>query len=91
MNAFWETDIVYLKGVGPFRANTLKKEFGIGTMRELLYYFPFRYLDKSRFYKIQELEGEMPAVQIRGRFLQLELEGEGARMRLRGVFTTATG
>ena len=87
MSAFWETDIVYLKGVGPFRANTSKKEFVIGTMRELLYYFPFRYLDKSRFYKIQELEGEMPAVQIRGRFLQLELEGEGARMRLRGVFT----
>lgn len=87
MSAFWETDIVYLKGVGPFRANTLKKEFGIGTMRELLYYFPFRYLDKSRFYSIRELEGEMPAVQIRGRFLQLELEGEGARMRLRGVFT----
>jgi len=38
-----------------------------------MYYFPFRYLDKSRFYSIRELEGEMPAVQIRGRFLQLEL------------------
>lgn len=85
--AFLDTDIKFLKGVGEHRAQQLDKEFNIRTFRDLLYYFPFRYLDKSRFYTIREFSGEMPAVQIRGHFLRLDLEGEGARMRLRGIFT----
>lgn len=85
--AFLDTDIKFLKGVGERRAQQLDKEFNIRTFRDMLYYFPFRYLDKSRFYAIREFRGEMPAVQIRGHFLRLDLEGEGARMRLRGIFT----
>lgn len=84
---FLDTEIQYLKGVGENRAQQLDKEFNIRTFRDLLYYFPFRYLDKSRFYAIREFSGEMPAVQVRGQFIRLDLEGEGARMRLRGVFT----
>lgn len=84
---FLDTEIQYLKGVGEKRAQQLDKEFNIRTFRDLLYYFPFRYLDKSRFYAIREFSGEMPAVQVRGQFIRLDLEGEGARMRLRGIFT----
>lgn len=86
MNTFEDTDIVYLKGVGPNRAKVLEKEFGIRTFRDLLYTFPFRYLDKSRFYSVREFSGEMPLVQVRGIFVQMTLEGEGARQRLRGIF-----
>lgn len=84
---FLDTEIQYLKGVGEKRAQQFDKEFNIRTFRDLLYYFPFRYLDKSRFYAIREFSGEMPAVQVRGQFIRLDLEGEGARMRLRGIFT----
>lgn len=85
--AFLDSDIKFLKGVGERRAKQLASEFNIGSFRDLLYNFPFRYLDKSRFYNIREFTGEMPSVQVKGEFLRLDLEGEGARMRLRGIFT----
>ena len=84
---FLETDIMYLKGVGPNRVKILNEEFGIRTFRDLLFYFPFRYVDKSRFYNIGEFYGEMPALQVRGHFVGFSLEGEGARQRLKGTFT----
>lgn len=85
--AFLDSDIKFLKGVGERRAKQLASEFNIRSFRDLLYNFPFRYLDKSRFYNIREFTGEMPSVQVKGEFLRLDLEGEGARMRLRGIFT----
>lgn len=85
--AFLDSDIKFLKGVGERRAQQLASEFNIRSFRDLLYNFPFRYLDKSRFYNIREFTGEMPSVQVKGEFLRLDLEGEGARMRLRGIFT----
>lgn len=85
--AFTDTDIKYLKGVGERRARQLAEEFNIRTFRDMLFYFPFRYLDKSRFYNIREFSGDMPSVQVRGEFLRMDLEGEDARMRLRGIFT----
>lgn len=87
MNRFGSSDIKYLKGVGTARAAAMADEFGIRTFRDLLNYLPFRYSDRSRFYKIAELEGEMPAVQIRGRFVRFSTEGEGARQRLVGLFS----
>lgn len=78
---------MYLKGVGEKRAKLLEKELGIRTFRDLLYYFPFRHIDRSRFYNIRELTGEMPYVQIKGRFISFALEGEGARKRLVGLFS----
>lgn len=91
MHRFGTSDIKYLKGVGSARALALAEEFGIRNFRDLLYYFPFRYNDRSRFYKISELEGEMPAVQIRGRFVRFSTEGEGARQRLVGLFSDGRG
>ena len=83
-----DTDIKFLKGVGEARAKTLAAELEIATFRDLLYYFPYRHIDRSRFYTIADLQGEdMPALQIRGKFISFSLEGEGARQRLKGVFS----
>ena len=88
MPDFFDTDIKFLKGVGEARAKTLLKEIGVANFRDLLYYFPFRHVDRSRFYSIAELRGEdLPAMQIKGRFLSFSTEGEGARKRLVGIFT----
>lgn len=53
----------------------------------MLYHFPTRYLDRSTFYRISQLEEEMPHVQIKGRFIAMSIQGEGAKTRLVGVFT----
>ena len=88
MPDFFDTDIKYLKGVGEIRAKTLSKELGVANFRDLLYYFPYRHVDRSRFYSISELQGEnLPSLQLRGRFLSFSTEGEGARKRLTGIFT----
>lgn len=88
MPEFLDTDIKFLKGVGDVRAKALASELGVATFRDLLYYFPFRHIDRSRFYRIDELSGsDLPALQIKGRFLRFNIEGEGARKRLIGIFT----
>lgn len=87
MTDFFSTDIKYLKGVGDRRAKMLGDELDIHTFRDLLYYFPFRHVDKSRFYKIREISGEMPYVQLRGRFINFTIEGEGAKKRLIALFS----
>ena len=88
MSDFFEKDIKYLKGVGEERAKTLSKEIGVANFRDLLYYFPFRHVDRSRFYSIGELQGEnLPALQIKGSFISFSVEGEGVRKRLVGIFT----
>ena len=88
MPDFFDTDIKFLKGVGEARAKTLSNETGVANFRDLLYYFPFRHVDRSRFYSISELQGEnLPALQIKGRFISFSIEGEGMRKRLVGVFT----
>ena len=88
MSEYLDNDIKYLKGVGEARANTLKKEIGVANFRDLLYYFPFRHVDRSRFYTISDLRGEdLPSLQIKGRFISFSVEGEGVRKRLKGVFS----
>lgn len=83
---FEDTDIKFLKGVGEQRAKLLADQLDIHTFRDLLEYYPFRYVDRSKFYKIAELRGEMPLLQIRGRFIRFTIEGEGRRKRLIGIF-----
>ena len=75
-------DIKYLPGVGPQRAAMLNKEAGICTLHDLLYYFPYKYVDRSRIYSIRELDGSMPYIQ---------LKGEGRHRRLIAHFTDGTG
>ena len=83
-----DTELKFLKGVGETRASLLAKELGIVTFRDLLYHFPFRYTDRSRFYSISEFVGnDMPSVQVRGSFTGFSVEGEGMKERLVGYFT----
>ena len=91
MNNIARTDIKYLKGVGPKRADILGKELGIHSYYDLLYYFPFRYIDKTHIHKICEISGDMPSIQLKGRFLTFSVQGEGARKRLHALFNDGTG
>lgn len=91
MSDVLDSDIKYLRGVGPKRAELLGKELGIYTFKDLLYYFPFRYIDRSKVHQISELSGEMPYVQLYGRFITFTVVGEGAKRRLQALFTDGTG
>lgn len=86
-----QTDIQYLHGVGPKRAELLAKQLGIHTYRDLIYYFPFRYIDRSTIHHICDLDGELPYIQLKGRFINFTPQGEGARRRLNALFTDGTG
>jgi ATP-dependent DNA helicase RecG len=88
---FLDTEITYLQGVGPKRAELLNKELNIFTFRDLLYYFPFKYIDRTRFYKIAELDPDLPFVQIRGMIRGYSTEGIGAGKRLVAEFYDSTG
>jgi ATP-dependent DNA helicase RecG len=91
MQDFLETSITYLTGVGPKRAELLSKELEIYTFRDLLYYFPFKYVDRSKFYKIAELDPDLPFVQIKGVIRGYSTEGQGAGKRLVADFADETG
>ena len=91
MNSLAKLDIKYLRGVGPKRSELLAKELDIHTYYDLLYYFPFRYVDRSTVHRISDLQGDMPYIQLRGRFLAFTPQGEGARRRLNALFTDGTG
>lgn len=91
MNDIARLDIKYLKGVGPKRAELLAKELGIHSYYDLLYYFPFRYIDKTHIHKISEISGEMPSIQLKGKFITFAQQGEGARKRLHALFGDGSG
>lgn len=67
-----EQDIKYLPGVGPHRKDLLQKELGIATFGQLLEYFPYKHVDRSRIYAIDQLTADMPFVQVKGRILSFE-------------------
>ncbi len=84
-------DIKYLTGVGPQRAAILNKEVGIYSLHDLLYYFPYKYVDRSRIYTIREIDGSMPYIQLKGEILSFESVGEGRQHRLIAHFSDGTG
>jgi ATP-dependent DNA helicase RecG len=91
MQDLLETNITYLPGVGPRRAELLNSELNIRNYRDLLYYFPYKYIDRTRFYNISELEPDLPHVQIRGQITGFYSEGEGRGKRLVADFSDDTG
>lgn len=92
MSAFsLETPIVYLKGVGPQRADVLAKELGLFTFEDLLYHFPFRYIDRTHFHKVNQINPALSAVQVLGRLIKLTSVGEGRKRRLVGQLKDETG
>lgn len=78
----FKTPIEYLKGVGPQRADILKKEISVFTYGDLLKYYPFRYIDRTRFYKIKEVDEELPYIQILIRVKSFSIVGEKQGRRL---------
>ena len=87
----FDTSIEYLKGVGPQRAEVLKKELHIFTFRDLLQHFPFRYVDKSRIYTIRQAkEVDMP-MQIKAKLKHIEEIGSGRKKRLSAMVEDETG
>ena len=84
-------DIKYLQGVGPQRAMMLGKELNIFSLHDLLYYFPYKYVDRSRLYYIHEIDGNMPYIQLKGQILSFETMGEGRQRRLVAHFSDGTG
>lgn len=87
MSATVDTEVKFLKGIGPRRAQLLEKELGIRTYADLLAHYPASYLDRTSFYGISDFRGEMPSVQVKGRFIAFSTQGEGAKTRLVGLFT----
>lgn len=80
-------DIKFLPGVGPKKAALLAAELGIRSVEELLRHYPYKYVDRSRFYYLHELTVNMPFIQVKGKILNFEKMGEGRNQRLSAVFS----
>ncbi|WP_278989164.1 ATP-dependent DNA helicase RecG [Segatella bryantii] len=92
MNSILDQDIMYLSGVGPKRKEILSKELGINSYNDLLEYYPYKYVDRSRIYTINELTSDMPFVQIRGKILSFdEFEMGPRKKRIVAHFSDGTG
>lgn len=81
MSSILDKDIMYLPGVGPHRKELLVKELGVKSWGDLLAYFPYKYVDRSRIYPIHELTGDMPFVQIKARILSYDEYEMGPRKK----------
>lgn len=86
-----QTDIQFVPGVGPRRAGILNKELDVFTLGDLLRYYPYRYIDRSRMYYVHEIDGSMPYIQLKGKITAFETFGEGRKKRLVAHFTDGTG
>ena len=91
MAGFFDTKVEFLKGVGPQKAASLQKELGIVTFRDLIQHYPFRYEDRTKFYKISQLDDQLPFVQVRGYIRRIETIGMGRKQRLVAYFSDETG
>jgi len=81
------TDIKFLPGVGSKRADLLSKELGINSAEDLLRHYPYKYVDRSRFYYLHEISEDMPFIQVKGQIIRFEKVGEGHNQRLTAIFT----
>jgi ATP-dependent DNA helicase RecG len=86
-----DSEIKYLKGVGPMRAEAFKSDFGISTFRDLLSHYPFRYIDRTQFHKISEIEINNTSVQLKGKITKIEKQGKGRANRLTALLSDGTG
>ena len=86
-----DTPIEYLKGIGPSRAEMLRKELDIHTFGDMLLYYPFRYVDRSKFYSVAEIDSESAWIQLKGRVTGMQTIGTGRVSRLVMTFRDQTG
>ena len=82
---------MYLPGVGPRKADVLRKEINVSSWEDLLYYFPYKYIDRSKIFKIREIDGNMPYIQLKGKIYGYATLGEGHKRRLTATFYDDTG
>ncbi|MCT4602651.1 MAG: ATP-dependent DNA helicase RecG, partial [Marinifilum sp.] len=80
-------DIKFLPGVGPKRASVLNQELSIYSYEDLLYHFPYKYIDRTKFYSIREINSKLPYIQVRGQITDIENLGEKRQQRLVAYFT----
>ncbi len=90
-STFLNTKIEYLKGVGPAKAELLQKEFAIFTLNDLLYYFPYRHIDRSKMYQISQIDDTIQYIQLKGTISNLKTIGTGAGARLTATLNDGTG
>lgn len=90
MPSFFDTSIEFLKGVGPQKAALIGTELSLFTYGDLIQHYPFRYEDRTKFYPIAQVNGDMPFVQIKGRITRMETIGEGRKKRLVARFSDGT-
>lgn len=88
---FFDKPVTYVKGVGPQRADILTKELDIKTYRDLLYHFPYRYIDRTKFYKVSEIHEDLPYVQLKGIIKTVTAVGKHRATRLVASFKDDTG
>ena len=86
-----DTPTALIHGLGPQRSALLLQELGIATLGDLLHLFPFRYVDRTKFYLIREIEADLPYVQIKGKIIRTEVLGHNRSKRLVAQFTDGTG
>ncbi len=86
-----ETPVEYLKGIGPVRAEMLRKETEVSTFGELLHYYPFRYVDRSKFYTVSDIDSESAWLQLKGKITAMQTIGAGRTARLVMTFRDKTG
>ena len=86
-----ETDIKYLKGVGPMRAKVLGEDLGVFTLRDMLYNFPYKYIDRSVIHRVADIIDGMPYVLLKGQIVNKNIEGTVHRERLVATFTDGSG
>ncbi len=91
MQQYLQQDIQFLPGVGPKRADILREELNISTIEDLLTYYPYRYVDRSRFFKISDVTSDMPFIQIKGKIQGYASIGKGRGKRLVADFTDGSG
>ncbi|MBN1597673.1 MAG: ATP-dependent DNA helicase RecG [Bacteroidales bacterium] len=91
MDSFLQNDITYLKGMGPKRADLLKKELGIFTVADLLRHYPYKYIDRSKIYKIAEINSTLTHIQLQGRITDFRQEGPKYKKRLIAAFSDNSG
>ncbi|MDR1357203.1 MAG: ATP-dependent DNA helicase RecG [Tannerellaceae bacterium] len=83
--------VMYLPGVGPKKAALLEKEAGVASFEDLLYYFPYKYVDRSRLYTVDSITADMHYIQLKGNIQSFETLGEGRTKRLIARFSDGTG
>lgn len=84
-------EIQFLPGVGPKRAELLRNELNINVFGDLLYHFPYKYIDRSKFYSIRDINSSLPYIQIKGKIISLKTEGPKYKKRLVAEFTDGSG